>query len=371
MKWLPACVVPAVVIAAVIAVPLQAGAAVDLPDKTAEQVLQLVNDSTVSAFSGSVVQSSDLGLPSLDVSAGMAGSMPTDTSDSGSGMSSADALRTALELLSGSHEFRVYVGGEAQSRVQIKDRMAERDLIRNGNELWYYDSNTNEATHLSAPADLAASAQTKFAKLQAQLPTDLSTPALLAERFLAALDPSTAVEVGPDAQVAGRSAYQLLLTPRTAETLVASVSIAVDSETGLPLEVTVLARGQSAPALQIAFTTIDFAAVNASRFDFVPPATATVTEQSVPARPDAPRGDHMRAADVAPVVTGTGWSTVVELPAVAVPAELNDNPLIEQLMVSVDGGRALTASLVTVFLASDGRIFAGAVPLAQLQAAAE
>lgn len=71
LRWLPAIVVPAVVVAAVIAVPLQAGAAVDLPDKTPEQVLLLVNDSTVSAFSGTVAQSADLGLPALDLGAGM------------------------------------------------------------------------------------------------------------------------------------------------------------------------------------------------------------------------------------------------------------------------------------------------------------
>ncbi|GEP25613.1 DUF2092 domain-containing protein [Cryobacterium levicorallinum] len=372
LRWLPAFVVPAVVVAAVIAVPLQAGATVDLPDKTPEQVLLLVNDSTVSAFSGTVEQSAELGLPSLDLSAGMSESM-TGALPEGNDSVIPLGVTTALELLSGSHEFRVYVGGESQSRVQIKDRMAERDVVHNGGDIWLYDSNTNAATHLSL--DLEATAQAKSAQLQSQLPTDLATPAQLAERFLGELDPSTTVSVGTDARVAGRSVYELVLTPKTTETLVASVSIAVDSETGLPLQVTVLAQGQSSPAFQVGFTAIDFAAPNADLFAFTPPATATVTEQAMPAPTEGATGDqpgdHSSAAGQVPVMTGTGWSTIVEVPAAAVPAELSANPLLDQLTTAVDGGRAVTTSLVTVFLSNDGRVFAGAVPLAALQAAAE
>ena len=374
VRWLPAFVVPAVVVGAVIAVPLQAGAAVDLPDKTPAQVLLLMNDSTVTAFSGNVDQSSDLGLPSLDLSAGMTDSR-TETHSEGNDSVIPQGMTTALELLSGSHKFRVYVGSESQSRVQIKDRMAERDVVHNGSDIWLYDSSTNAATHLSLPADFEATAEAKFAELQSQLPTDLATPAQLAERFLSELDPSTTVSVGTDARIAGRSVYQLVLTPRTNETLVASVSIAVDAETGLPLQVTVLAQGQSAPAFQVGFTAIDFAAPNADRFDFKPPANASVTEQTLPDRPEGVTGDypgdHSAAVGELPIVTGTGWSSIVEVPAAAVPAELGDNPMLDQLTTAVDGGRALTTSLVTMFLSNDGRVFAGAVPLAALQAAAE
>jgi len=375
LRWLPAFVVPAVVLAAVIAVPLQADASVDLPDKTPEEILLLLNDSTVAAFSGTVDQSSDLGLPSLDLGAGM-----TDSMTAGNDSAIPVAVTTALELLSGSHEFRVYVGGENQSRVQIKDRMAERDVVHNGSDIWLYDSSTNAATHLSLPADLEAAAQAKSAELQSQLPANLATPVQVAERLLSELDPSTTVSVGTDARIAGRSVYQLLLTPRTSDTLVASVSIAVDAETGLPLQVSVLAQGQSAPAFQVGFTAIDFAAPNADLFDFKPPANASVTEKTMPARPeggtghypgDHSPGDHSRAAGELPIVTGTGWSTIVEVPAAVVPAELGDNPVLDQLTTAVDGGRALATSLVSVFLSNDGRVFVGAVPLAALQAVAQ
>lgn len=382
LKWLPAIVVPAVIIAGVIAVPLQAGAAVDLPDKTPEQILLMVNDSTVKSFSGSVEQSSDIGLPSLNLSTGMSDSMTKSMSDAAPkgmselvpGAASTGAVTAALELLTGTHKARVYVDGPSNARVQILDRMAERDFIVNGTDAWSYNSRTNKASHAAIPADLTSTLKDKAAALKALAPTDLSTPAQVAERFLADVDPSTTVSVGKDGSVAGRTAYELVLTPKVSDTLVKSVTISVDSETGLPLRVTVAAAGQEAPAFDMAFTSIDLTAPSADRFAFTPPSGATVTEVPVPTAADIEKmksesGQRSFMGDV-PVVTGTGWNSVAQISAASVPAELSASPLFTQLTTEVAGGRALTTSLVTVFLATDGRVFVGAVPLERLQAAA-
>ena len=45
-----------------------------------------------------------------------------------------------MELLSGSHTARVYIDGPAKARFQVMDMLAERDLVRNGNDLWLYNS---------------------------------------------------------------------------------------------------------------------------------------------------------------------------------------------------------------------------------------
>ena len=65
LKWMPAVAVPAVIVAGVLAVPLQAGAAVDLPEKTPQDVLELAAGSTVDTFSGTLEQTSELGLPEM------------------------------------------------------------------------------------------------------------------------------------------------------------------------------------------------------------------------------------------------------------------------------------------------------------------
>ena len=58
----------------------------------------------------------------------------------------------------------------------------------------------------------------------------MSTPEQLAAKLLAKLDASTTVTVRGDDQVAGRAAYQLLLTPKSTATLVESIAIAVDRQ---------------------------------------------------------------------------------------------------------------------------------------------
>ncbi|TFD19373.1 DUF2092 domain-containing protein [Cryobacterium sp. TMT2-23] len=392
IKWLPAVVVPAVIAVGVIAVPLQAGAAVDLPDKTAQQVLLMVSDSTVTAFSGTVEKTANLSLPAIDLGAEMSGQAGKQGA-SGSGDAASGALSSVLELLSGSHTARVYVDGSAADgsvtdgstdgpakvRVQIQDRMAERNIVSNGSDAWLYDSETDTAAHLAIPAGAAASMKDKMAALDAEAPADVSTPSQLADRFLSEIDPSTVVTVGTDGRVAGRTVYELVLTPKATDTLVESVSISVDSETGMPLQVSVRAAGQKDPAFQVGFSSVDYGAPSADLFDFTPPAGATVKELALPQTPANHAAPDVAAPDTArpeipteglPVVTGTGWDAIVEIPAASVPPELGDNPLMSEVATKVDGGRLLSTSLVNVFLADDGRFFAGSVPVDQLQAAA-
>ena len=107
-------------------------------------------------------------------------------------------------------------------------------------------------------------------------------------------------------------------------------------------------------------------APDASVFSFTPPQGATVSDQSLPSKAAKhPGADHPK-----PEVSGEGWATIVSLPAGSAPAGLSDDPLFAQLTQPVDGGRALSTSLVSVLVTDDGRVLAGAVPVSALQAAA-
>lgn len=351
VRWLPAAVIPAAIAAGALIAPMAAGAA-DLPSKTPSDVLKLVAASDVRAFSGTIEQSSDLGLPS----------MPSVSGGGAASSSSSDAS-DALELLTGSHTAKVYADGPTKARVQVLDQLAERDVVRNGSDVWLYTSTGTKVTHVTLPSRTAEKTTPD---------ASTTTPAQLAQRFLAAVDDSTAVTLGDNTKVAGRDAYDLVLTPRTSATLVGSVSIAVDGATGVPLSVQVDARGQSTPAFEVAFSTFDPSAPSADVFAFTPPAGATVTEQTLPAP-----GSHARASDKAkaadhpePVVSGSGWSSIVTASVGAVPASVTSSPLFAQLTTAVPGGRAFSTSLVSVLLTDDGRVLAGAVPVSALEAAA-
>lgn len=241
LKWLPAAVVPAVIAGMALTTPFQTAATTDLPEKTPEQVLALVADSNVQAFSGTLEQSSQLGLPELPDVGGISGS-PMSTGQPSLGSPGADNpagpdfsgmdIGSILELLTGTHTARVYVDGPANARVQVLDSLAERDAIRHGDDVWFYDSADNSVLHLTLPEHAATP------NPEHVIPgANALTPAELAHRMLAAVDSTTDVTVAADVTVAGRTAYELVLTPRTSETLVGSVQIAVDSETGFPLGV--------------------------------------------------------------------------------------------------------------------------------------
>jgi outer membrane lipoprotein-sorting protein len=398
-RWVPAAAVPAVIAAGVLAGSIPARAGDPLPGKSPAEVLTLLGQHGTRTFSGTLAQVSELGLPDLPAGA------PT------SGPVSAGGPASIIELLTGQHTARIFADGPAKMRVQVMDRLAERDVIRRDHDVWFYDSKDNSAAHLTLPA-FARDLPLQIPESPGVLPgqngsghdgsaPDPSTQAFptpddLAAKFLAKVDSSTAVTVGPDVQVAGRSAYTLELAPRTDGTLLAKVVIAVDGQTGMPLRVTVSARGQAQPAFEAGFTSLSLAAPDDATFNFAAPPGVTLKELPAPAAPSMPAlpgkpgmnapdqdPDHvpgdagLRHHDgPQPTVTGEGWETVVGFPpapdgqgAQLAETVLKD-PLLSQAAVVVPGGRLLSTSLVNVLLTDDGRIFVGMVPADRLQAAA-
>jgi outer membrane lipoprotein-sorting protein len=389
LRWVPAVAVPAVIAAGVLVGSIPARAGDPLPGKSAAEVLTLLGQHSTRSFSGTIEQSSELGLPDLPAVG------PT------SGPASAGGAASIAELLTGEHTARIFMDGPAKVRVQVVDRLAERNVIRRDSDVWFYNSKDNSAAHLTLPAkasDLPLPAP------DAPVPSThaIPTPEELAKRFLDAADSSTSVTVGPDVQVAGRAAYSLVLAPRTDGTLLEKAVIAIDGETGMPLKVTVSARGQQEPAFEAGFTSLTLAAPEDAMFSFVAPPGATVKELPLPQAPMMPHqqsmpgfqgepatpgmlppdqvpGSELHQRDASapkPTVTGKGWESVIGFPAppdgqgAQLTESLLKDPLLSQAAVVVPGGRLLSTSLVNVLLTDDGRIFVGMVPAERLQAAA-
>jgi outer membrane lipoprotein-sorting protein len=385
LRWVPAVAAPAVIAAGVLvgSIPARAGDA--LADKTPADVLALLAGHKTHTFSGTVEQASELGLPELPATG------------PGSGSASDDPAASAIEMLTGEHTARIFMDGKSKVRIQVVDRFAERDVIRRDNDVWFYSSKDNSTAHLTLPAH-ARDLPLEGPALPGTSPDSISpdsnvvppTPQDLAAKFLAAADSSTAVSVGPDVQVAGRAAYNLVLEPRTGNTLVGMISIAVDGETGMPLSVEVTARGAGEPAFRTGFTSLSLDAPDAALFNFVPPPGSTVEEMQLqhpthqaagpqsPGYPGAHTDPEQLAAGIkdkaGSYLSGTGWETVVELPAetgagAKLSTALAQNPLLGQAAVVVPGGRLLSSALFNVLLTDDGRVFAGMVPADRLQAA--
>ncbi len=349
-RWL----VPIAVLAAVSGVAgvraSAAGAAPALPSITPAALLVKVSQAKVESLSGVVQSSTNLGLPSLP--------------DTGGALS-------PQALLAGQHTLRVYLDGPERQRVDLLGTLAETGAVHNGRDVWQWSSSTNKATHSTLPTD--ASARPQAGKPEA------GTPQALAHELLAAIDPTTTVSVGTAATVAGRSAYDLRLAPKSSDSLIRRADLYVDARTGLPLRVTILARGSAQPSVDVGYTAIDLRAPAARVFRFTPPPGAKVTQLPLPAAPAAGRNTGHQVADRAthgarPTVLGSGWTAVAELRTGG--GMLGTSGQLGMLMrgaAHLDGrvpGRVIQTHLLTVLIADDGRIFAGAVTKAALLKAA-
>ena len=148
---------------------------------------------------------------------------------------------------------RVWSGGEGRGRVALPSSDGERTLVSDGTTRWSYDSRDRTATR--APAGEGPG----------QERADNQDPTTAATQAIATLRQSSTVAVDGTAEVAGRAAYQLVLTPLPTErTLLREVRVAVDAETRQPLQLTVLAQGSGEPALQVGFSEIAYGPQDAS-----------------------------------------------------------------------------------------------------------
>ena len=338
--------------------------------------MEMVASSRVSALSGTVEQTVNLGLPQLP-SAGLApgpSEEPVQPGTGSAGPVSAANIGALVGLLTTPHTARLYMDGAGQQRIQLLDKLAERDFIRTGSVMWSYDSATNAAVKYMLPDGATPGANTG-AKIPGLPGSPVLIPADLAAKLLANIDPTTELTVGNATRVAHRPAYVIELQPRTVETLIGTISVAVDSATGLPLSVAVQSSRDGQTAFEVAFSQLTLAAPPPSVFAFTPKAGTTVTEREaadhpVPAKMLPGAVPSTAPPVVAPISIGTGWGTVIHAPAGTVQADLANNPALSALLHQVPGGQALETTLFTVLITPDGSLLAGAVPLAALQSTA-
>jgi len=330
------------------AIVTQAQADPSLPAKTAEQLLVDLQGAQLDGLSGTVVQQADLGLPAIP---------------STGGASSQDLT----SLLTGNHTLRVWYAGPDKSRVALLEDLGETDVVVNGSDVWTYASDEKEATHRVLPA-APAGEHGKAAKADADAP---STPQEAAELVLSTIGPSTAVSTDASVTVAGRDAYELVLTPKDGRSLIGQVRVAVDAETSVPLQVETLSRTGDDIA-SVGFTKVDFGTPDAAQFEFNPPAGTKVTEEPTADVGEQPTKAERKAvkakaaqAKADTTTVGEGWTTVV---VTKVPADATSNGQLGTVLNSLEpvsgswgSGRVFQGTAFSAVLTDDGRLAVGAV----------
>ena len=367
LRWLvPSAAAVVVIGGGAAAGTIVASADPSLPERSAAQLLVDLQNAKVDGLSGTIVQSADLGLPKIQ---GI-----TDGASADAGL---------VSLIAGSNTARVWYAGEDKARLALVGTGGETDVIRNGSDVWLWQSEGNKATHLKVPAEAGKKTQA--------LPTGVpTTPQDAADAALAAIDDSTKVTTTGAAKVAGRDAYELVLTPRDTASLVGQVRLAIDAEKHIPLGVDVYAKGANDPAVRVAFQQVSFEVPDAEQFTFNPPPGTKVTEpseadiaeeQKKATTPEAQKAQK-EAAEGTKVV-GKGWTSVLvaKMPK-GDDAKAKDGAAgaagqldaivgtLPKTSGSWGSGHLLTSALFSALITDDGRILVGAVAPEKLYEAA-
>jgi outer membrane lipoprotein-sorting protein len=400
--------VAAVAAATITLVPALADAGdPSLPTITAQQLLTKIAASDTQTIDGTVKVSTDLGLPDA-LSGGAAGGLLSGAggpAGKGGGSSSPAAPQTQLtQLLAGTHQLHVSADGQDRQKVSIIEPAAEYSVIHDGTQLWAYDSGSNQAYHSTLKAPTSASKGTRQQQkpsLPAGVPT---TPQAAAQQVLEAAHGTSSITVDGTARVAGRSAYELVVTPEhAASTTVGEIRIAVDSSTGTPLKFTLVPKGGGKAVFDIGFTKVSFDKPAASTFSFSPPKGVKVTQGKASDQPLGVSGNGSQnavPASAGPTLLGTGWDSVAvidtgDLASAAGKAKagggagsvLNggkaepghgggDDPrsMLDSFGTKVTGsfgtGTVFHTRLVNVLLTDQGKVYVGAVTQSALTAAA-
>ncbi|QKW08534.1 DUF2092 domain-containing protein [Streptomyces sp. NA04227] len=359
----------------------------ELPKTTAQELIEKIATSETEQLSGTVKISTDLGLPGLDKLGDFAG---------GERSAGADPSARLMELASGTHTLRVAVDGPERQKVSVLDDTSEYSVIHNGDEVWAYDSASDEAFHATEKGAKGGHSKGIKPEHEPKLPKGVpATPEELAKEILKTSEETTSIEVGGTAQVAGRDAYKLVVTPKEKGSTVGAVTIAVDAKTGTPLRVTLTPAGGGAAVVEAGYTKVDFGRPDASVFDFKPAKGTKVTEAEDAAkeaekeagkhggRPDFGKG--LGGGDVQePNIIGEGWSAIAEFTAPGgqgLPnADSGDLPpeaagLLDAFGDKVKGdfgtGRVFSTRLINALVTDDGKAYVGAVTKDALIKAAE
>lgn len=229
-------------------------------------------------------------------------------------------------LLSGA-EGRVWIAADGRVRLELQSEEGATELLYDGSTLTLYEASSNTLYQYTPPARQSGGSSSQSSGGQVPSVTEIQEAIT---HLMGHADLSGAVPT----DVAGQPAYAVTISPARNGGLVGGAELAWDATHGVPLRLSVYAKGQSAPVLALTATDVSYGPVPSSVFSLSLPAGVKTTKISPPASNTAGQhpGPHVDAST-------TGVSAVqAKLPfALQAPATLAGMPRREVRLVEVNG----------------------------------
>jgi outer membrane lipoprotein-sorting protein len=312
----------------------------------------------------------------------------------GSGNGSAGELSSS-PLLTGASG-RLWISKEGRVRLELQSEKGDTEVYYDGHTVSMYDASSNTLYRYTPPVheggggtgtnsgsgaetcNEGGSTQTCLAfkpVRQHEAPTVAKI-----EEAIARLGRHANVSGATPTDIAGQAAYTVRVSPKETGSLLGAAELSWDAGNGVPLRAAIYSSTSSSPALELAATSISYGPVDASVFEFTPPANAKVEEVTLPHRDGSKDGQSTQNGEHPHVTTeGRGLATiaVLESPAKTGAKQSTEPALPEGLQkVKLDGVEAaeLPTELGTLlsFERSGVRyLLAGAVSPAAVEAVAK
>src|SRR5262245_23559501 len=243
-------------------------------------------------------------------------------------MLSSDAVRGSDPFLTGGSGRLWLTNGHV--RLELQSQQGDAQVVADDKSFWVYEPQSNTVYRGDIPPDAHADGPRQDTK-------DVPSVARI-QRFIARLTQHAEVSGAVPANVAGRPAYTIRVSPRPRAGLLDAGEVAWDAIRGVPLKVGVFAKGGTSPVLELRVTDISFGQVPASSFDVSPAPDAHVVKVAVPSgRPDGDGADRAPIEGVQAVQRNLPFS-------LSAPATLSGLARSEVRLVDVDSH---PAALVT------------------------
>ena len=257
------------------ALALAVGAGPTPPEKPlAKAVHDALAAGPVPGFAANVTLTNHL-LEGANLAAGGGGGGGGGTEGAGIGELASNPLLTGA---SG----RMWVSADGRVRLELQSEKGDTQVIYDGKTVQIYDAATN-TLYRYTPAN--SGGWTGYAPLK-QSSTDTTgheAPSLeKIEEALTKAERHVDLSGATPADVGGRAAYTVRVTPQETGSLIGGAELSFDAANGIPLRAAIYSSNSPSPVIELAAGEVSYEALGDSAFSFTPPPNARIVEVKPP-----------------------------------------------------------------------------------------
>ena len=214
-------------------------------------------------------------------------------------------------LLSGASG-RLWISKDGHVRLELQSKKGDTEIYYDGHTVQMYDASSNTLYRYTPPAHEGGSESGAGSGSGATNPHHEVPSVARIEEAISHLSDHAGVSGATPTDIAGQAAYTVRVTPKETGSLLGGAELSWDAVHGVPLRAAIYSTTSSSPVLELAATSISYGPVEASVFEFTPPANAKVQEITLPTKHTA--GSSTEGGERPKVSTrGHGLSTIAVL----------------------------------------------------------